>query len=463
MASSQACRECEPDDQAVTEEADHQCSLCFEVLKDPVLTPCCNNRVCEACIKATKESANQCSLCENEPAGETVDKEIQPSERSVHCSQEEYGCSWVGRPSELAEHLGNNAKGCQYVFTSCSACEKKLCRYKLQEHTNNECQLRPYTCEFCDYASTFEDIVAQHYAKCPNFLISCPNQCTNEKFKRGSLDEHILNCPNEIVSCTFSEMGCKEKMKRSLLQQHIEDNVLCHQLMMCDAFKEMKKENEALKRDREELQEMKSAQTTADYWVNGCKIMAESVKQTHWREYLTSLAVLSTNIPEPVSPVIFKWSNYERMLKKAKEKGDTSPFYYFRPFYSHSGGCKMQLRIYPNGADHGKDTHISLYCHLMKGNNDNDLKWPFEGTVEVKMLNQVEDDKHYAQEIWELHSLPYDVIRQPDPYQIRNESGWGQAQFVSLSEVVSFSPHKQYLLNDTLYFQVTVKTNGKHA
>ena len=163
--------------------------------------------------------------------------------------------------------------------------------------------------------------------------------------------------------------------------------------MMCDAFKEIKKENDMLKRDHEELKALQSAQDTADYWINGCKKMSEGIKETHWREYLTSLAVFSTNIPEPICPVIFKWSNYERMLNKSKEKGK---FYYFRPFYTHSGGYKMQLRIYPSGIDHGKDTHIFLYCHIMKGENDDKLKWPFEATIEVLMLNQVENDKHFG-------------------------------------------------------------------
>ena len=171
----------------------------------------------------------------------------------------------------------------------------------------------------------------------------------------GKLDEHLTMCPNEVVPCTFSEIGCTEKMKCSDLQKHIEANILQHQLTMCDAFKEIKKENDMLKRDHKELKVLQSAQDTADYWINGCKKMSEGIKETHWREYLTSLAVFSTNIPEPICPVIFKWSSYERMLNKSKEKGK---FYYFRPFYTHSGGYKMQLRIYPSGIDHGKDTHI---------------------------------------------------------------------------------------------------------
>ena len=459
MASSSDC-DSETVLNEVLKELESRCPLCSETAKDLlIVTECCNKRACETCIKTTEGNAKQCPLCTNEPvngtANGTFDKEFQRlvDEQIVNCSHNERGCSWVGRLSELTEHL----EGCQYVLTTCSECEKKVCRNKLQQHLDEECQLRPHVCEYCnDYSSTFEDVTVQHYFECPEFLLLCPNQCSSDKLKRGELDDHLqTTCPNELVLCTFSEMGCTKKMKRSELQQHIEANILHHQLTMCNAFKEMKLENDLLRRDHEELKALKSAQNSREYWINGCKRLAEGVKESHWREYLTSLAVFSTNIPEPVCPVIFKWSNYERMLNKSRDK---TRFYYFRPFYTHSGGYKMQLRIYPSGVDYGKDTHISLYCHLMKGEHDNNLKWPFEGTVEVAILNQVENDKHHSQEIWELQSLPFDVIRQPDSYQIRNESGWGKAQFVSLSDVASFSPHKQYLMNDALYFQVTATT-----
>lgn len=451
MASINEC-----DSEPILKEQLH-CQLCSVTLENQLLTSCCSNNVCESCMKSTQEGVDHCPLCKSEPVNETIDKQFQRliDEQIVHCSQKERGCSWEGKQVDLKDHLDSSDKeGCQYVLTPCLECKKKVYRSELKQHMDEECQLRPYECEFCkNYSSTFEDVTIQHYFECPDFLMPCPNQCINEKFKRGELDEHLLTtCPNEVVPCTFSEMGCTEKMKRSDLQKHIEANILHHQLMMCDAFKEIKKENDMLKRDHEELKALQSAQETADYWINGCKKLSEGIKETHWREYLTSLAVFSTNIPEPICPVIFKWSNYERMLNKSKEKGK---FYYFRPFYTHSGGYKMQLRIYPSGIDHGKDTHISMYCHIMKGENDDKLKWPFEGTIEVLMLNQVENDKHFGQEIWELQSLPYDVIRQPDSYQIRNESGWGKAQFASLSEVMSFSPHKQYLMNDALYFKVT--------
>ena len=88
--------------------------------------------------------------------------------------------------------------------------------------------------------------------------------------------------------------------------------------------------------------------------------MAEGVMKTHWREYLFSLAVVSTNIPEPVCPVILKWTDYEAIKHKAK--GGKDLFYYMRPFYTYLGGYRMQLRVYPNGTDY---TKILTYLYIV--------------------------------------------------------------------------------------------------
>ena len=48
--------------------------------------------------------------------------------------------------------------------------------------------------------------------------------------------------------------------------------------------------------------------------------------------------------------------------------------------FSHFGGYKMCLRV---DANDGKGTHVSVYVCLMRGDNDDNLKWPFKGTVEV--------------------------------------------------------------------------------
>ena len=69
--------------------------------------------------------------------------------------------------------------------------------------------------------------------------------------------------------------------------------------------------------------------------------------------------------------------------------------YYSPPFYSHPHGYKLCLKVFANGDDEGKGTHISIYAYLMKGDYDNNLQWPFEGDVVIELLNWREDNHHY--------------------------------------------------------------------
>ena len=46
------------------------------------------------------------------------------------------------------------------------------------------------------------------------------------------------------------------------------------------------------------------------------------------------------------------------------------------------------------------------------------------------------------------------TVKKPDSNRIRNEIGYGYPEFISLTEVESSAAHKQYLMNDTLYFKI---------
>ena len=93
----------------------------------------------------------------------------------------------------------------------------------------------------------------------------------------------------------------------------------------------------------------------------------------------------------------------------------------------------------------------------MRGENDDELNWPFTGAVEVTLLNQVNNNGHFTREIWEPHSAkPIEVNSQPAHNRVRNERGWGPIRFMSLVDVEQITDTKQYLMNDTVYLQVTV-------
>ena len=88
--------------------------------------------------------------------------------------------------------------------------------------------------------------------------------------------------------------------------------------------------------------------------------------------------------------------------------------WYSPPFYTHLRGYKMCLGVCANGYDKGKGTHVSVYAHLMRGEFDDHLKWPFQGHVTVAMLNQLEDNNHATETIRFTSTTNIEVIGRVD-------------------------------------------------
>ncbi|XP_068714053.1 TNF receptor-associated factor 6-like [Montipora foliosa] len=56
--------------------------------------------------------------------------------------------------------------------------------------------------------------------------------------------------------------------------------------------------------------------------------------------------------------------------------------------YSYSQERIVGMRIYPQGVGSGRGTHVALFIHMIKGDFDNSLVWPFRGTVTISVLDQ---------------------------------------------------------------------------
>ena len=69
---------------------------------------------------------------------------------------------------------------------------------------------------------------------------------------------------------------------------------------------------------------------------------------------------------------------------------------YSAPFYTSRHGYKMCLRVYLNGDGSGKETHLSFFLTLMKGEYDALLQWPFSQQVTLMLLDQ-DKRKHVVQ------------------------------------------------------------------
>jgi hypothetical protein len=70
---------------------------------------------------------------------------------------------------------------------------------------------------------------------------------------------------------------------------------------------------------------------------------------------------------------------------------------YSAPFYIFRKGYKMCMRLYINGDRKARNTHISLFFVIMRGEYDDDLQWPFKFKVTFSLIDQSTstDNQHH--------------------------------------------------------------------
>ena len=110
--------------------------------------------------------------------------------------------------------------------------------------------------------------------------------------------------------------------------------------------------------------------------------------------------------------------------------------------------------MYANGTGTGEDTYVSVYTYLMRGGNDDNLKWPFKGTIKVSLLNQLENGQHFIEEPWSLdndHVAASGRVIKSD----RARCGRGQQRFIPHQDLdYKDTKHCQYLKASTVFFRV---------
>ena len=109
----------------------------------------------------------------------------------------------------------------------------------------------------------------------------------------------------------------------------------------------------------------------------------------------------------------------------------------------------MRLRVYVNGYDSAKDTHISAFIQLRKGVFDEHLKWPFRYTIQIYLLNQEDNQRHRGVTIdFNDPEVKYsgDRVREED----QQNTSYGLRKCFSHSELKGY-----YLKNDCLKFRIT--------
>ena len=308
----------------------------------------------------------------------------------VYCDNKADGCKWDGELRSLEAHL----TGCDFSFVSCpNQCTDiggqvvKVQIKELRKH-NSKCPRRQHKCRHCQEIGEFMDITTIHLQKCPNLKVACPNGSCKKRLPRRDIASHRQECPFEEVPCKYARIGCNARVPRRVREEH-ENDAEWHLQLAVDTVSELKS-----KLDEQET-------------------------------------------------VIFTLRNFGKLKSDKKAM-------YCSPFYTNPRGYRMYVQVLANGARGYEGHHVSVCAYLLPGKNDDNLTWPFAGTVVVELLNQLEDVNHHVKHL--VFTKERESSRRV--YDTRSITGIAYKGFITHSALgYDAAKHCQYLKDDCLYFR----------
>ena len=162
----------------------------------------------------------------------------------------------------------------------------------------------------------------------------------------------------------------------------------------------------------------------------------------------------ATALPEylfNLAPIEFVVPNFRKLKESLWHKGWKSP-----SLLTHENGYKFCLEVIPNGSGSGQNNHVSVFVYLMKGEYDNDLVWPFNGSVVIELLNWREDKNHLLTTVnYNRHTDTNSSITSRVYKRECAPNGWGINCFISHSSLL-YNPdtNTEYLQDDCLRLRV---------
>ena len=327
----------------------------------------------------------------------------------VICANSERDCKWTGTVGTLDDHIAS----CQFALVPCpNKCEEDkgtgellLIRKHLDQHLKTECPKRAYECPHCREKGTFASITEDHDQVCEKKIVACLNKGSgcSLSMERGKTKEHVSSdCEYTEVACVYESLGCGVRMLRKDIIDHQENDDKVHFQL---TLKTVMAHEEKLKKLSDKYE--KNNET----------------------------------LPGKTQVIL---------LPRYASKKEENERFYSTPFYTHSGGYKLGIKVYVNGSGNCEGTHVSVFTTLLEGRYDNQLQWPFLGTVTHELLNQLGDDNHHRM---------VSTFTASDNMRVGRNKGY--SKFVPHSSL-GHNPatNTQYLLDDTLYFRVSVKVDS---
>ena len=425
---------------------DYRCNQCSYAAREPNITTCCGECYCKACIRECIESKGPCPSCQENDYSVVFHARYQRNIQglNVYCTMRDRGCKWTGECKKLDLHIDVNTGDCEYIDVQCTNdCNQRVQRRNLRTHLTNECPNREYTCPYCNYGNTFR-VVSEHWGVCAQYPIPCPNRC-GVTCERQVMEDHTNVCPLEEVQCELSSTGCDTRFQRQDLAAHMEQNTQKHITLLAAANLKLNlklKEQEDVISKRHRDCELKQREFEDAHRQKDAQIKALEA-ELHTKCQELELHQCTLNLVRSEVGLL----PYDVTFEDFRNEKARNGFRDSQAMYTHNGGYKFQIRVWANGLETYRGTHISVDIYSLQGVHDDDLIFPAKVTITLQLLNQCRDEDHYLSNLWCI------VTKNDVDSGMGIGGSWG---FISHSELECDSHGRiQYRKDDCLRFRIT--------
>ncbi|XP_020498855.2 TNF receptor-associated factor 6 [Labrus bergylta] len=479
-------------------ESKYECPICLMALRNAIQTPC-GHRFCKNCIeKSIRDTGQRCPV-DNEALSEEQLFPDNFAKREILSLTVRCPNSGCADKMEL-RHLENHLVHCQFATEPCPQCQQSVRKSHLEEHKTVECQRRPVSCPDCVASFVYEEREL-HEHQCPFAIVKC--QYCGMDLIRDQMESHCdTDCPKAPIACNFSAFGCKERMQRHNLAQHMQEFTQMHMRFMADFLRGVtlngtspkslwslgpsvspedqgaaasvsacsgprgaascSSNNSAPSQPSEEMQrirDMDGRLVKQDHQLRELIILKET-QAGQLAELRRRVSMLEETVKELEAHQchgIFIWrlkgfSTHLRNQEAGQAVVEHSP-----GFYTGRPGYKLCLRLHLQTPNAPRCSNfISLFVHTMQGAYDGQLTWPFQGTIRLAILDQGPEGQHHT----EVMETKPDLQAFQKPAIHRNPKGFGYVTFLHLHQL----NQRAFIKDDTLLIrcEVTPRFDNMH-
>ena len=311
-----------------------------------------------------------------------------------HCPNFPMPCPNRCFSSEMPRgNINEHRKTCLLEKIQCTKCGINFLRKDLKKHMELDCPRRLVCCQYCQREGELYLIGGQHKQYCPKLPLRCPNDCEVRTIAREDIEAHKQICPLEKVYCEYSRVGCKTKIARKDLAEHIKERMEDHLSLTLNECDKIRKEqsiqaaamDEALQKINDRISMMEIAHQKE---INELKTELQSVLGTSYNNWVVKISKEATRVSLGIQamPVIIRMSGFRIKKDEGPWNSDL--------FYSHPGGHKLRLTMNVSKSRDwfgGRFSHFSLSLFVIYSMHERQFK---RGHMKISLLNQRSDNEH---------------------------------------------------------------------